>query len=185
MSKIDRRGFLKWIGSLAFLSAIMSLFRLSPKAKTVRPPGAVDEETFLAACSRCAKCVEACPMHFIKLCGIERGIINIGTPYMEGEDVSEYHGVGTSEHCASCMRCVDMCPTNVLVKGTAKIDRDTCIGPSCCYCWMVCPIEAIEIDEKGWPVVSKEKCVGCEFCTVNCPLMPDPAITIERKWKSP
>lgn len=43
----------------------MSLF-----VPPLRPPGAVDEETFLRKCVRCGKCVTACPHESIELGGV-------------------------------------------------------------------------------------------------------------------
>ncbi len=42
----------------------MSLF-----VPPLRPPGAMDEETFLRKCVRCGKCVTACPHESIELAG--------------------------------------------------------------------------------------------------------------------
>ena len=177
MLKLNRRQFLKWIGSLAFLSALMSLFRFHPKAEVVRPPGAIDEEKFLAVCLRCEKCVRACPKNFIKPAGIEKGLTNIGTPCMEGVGVLEYNGAGTSEHCAPCVRCVDICPVNALVRGTANVNKDICVKCYQCIWLKFCPIEAMEIGEDYFPTFFEEKCVGCGYCAAQCPLA---AITIKR-----
>lgn len=96
----------------------------------------------------------------------------------KGKEVFEHGGVGTSIYCASCMRCAKACPADALVEGTAEVDKSNCI--KCRICADFCPIKAIEIDEDGWPVVLEDKCNGCGYCSVVCPVMP-PAIYVKRK----
>ena len=44
----------------------------------LRPPGALDEDVFLASCIKCGQCLQVCPPQVIKLAGISQGF-GIGT----------------------------------------------------------------------------------------------------------
>jgi ferredoxin len=50
----------------------------------VRPPGALPELAFLAACTRCGACAPACPVRAI-LTVPSAGGLAAGTPYLEPE----------------------------------------------------------------------------------------------------
>lgn len=62
------------------------------------------------------------------------------------------------------------------MKRIAVIDRNKCIREKCGYiCRNVCPpvrmgIDAIVIDEKGWPVIDENLCTGCGICPKKCPV---------------
>lgn len=56
-----------------------------------------------------------------------------------------------------------------------KVSRNQCVG--CGKCVKVCPILAIQMDEKN-PVIDEEICLGCGVCARNCPTK---AITLERR----
>ena len=54
---MERRNFLKLLAT----GGILGLFLQGAKGETarlLRPPGALDEMSFLAACARCGKCAE-------------------------------------------------------------------------------------------------------------------------------
>lgn len=164
-------------------------------SKTVlRPPGAIDEDEFLALCLRCGKCVQACPYDSIKI-GTEKHGLGIGTPYIEPRE----------DPCMLChdFPCIQACPSGALrdisdvsdvEMGTAVIDEDTCIaykGMRCEVCYRVCPLidEAITLDIHMKPdddihaifapVINKEKCVGCGLCVQRCVVDTTPAIKIK------
>ncbi len=46
-------------------------------------------------------------------------------------------------------------------------DPDECTG--CGECAAICPVEAVEVSEKGIPVVDREWCIGCGVCATVCP----------------
>lgn len=39
----------------------------------------------------------------------------------------------------------------------------------CHKCVVKCPVQAIEQDETGYPVIDREKCINCYRCIHNCP----------------
>lgn len=141
----------------------------------LRPPGAMPEADFLATCIRCAKCAIICPFGSIKLAGLERGLLMMGTPIIKARHVP----------CYLCMKCPAVCPSGALDRrlrdrrkakmGTAHIDRDACLawqGTLCRSCYDDCPLidEAIVMDAELRPVVDKKKCVGCGICENVCPV---------------
>lgn len=166
------------------LAAYELLNMMKTGSKTVlRPPGAADEDEFMALCVRCGKCNQACPFDSIKM-GNEKLGLGLGTPYIDARD----------NPCRLCpdFPCVAACPTEALsgIKevedvnmGTAVIDEDTCIafkGNRCEVCYRECPLidEAITIDYRMRPgdeihamfipVINKDKCVGCGICENRC-----------------
>jgi ferredoxin-type protein NapG len=162
----------------------------------LRPPGAVAEKRFLAACVKCGKCAQACPYKSIKMAGGEAGI-GIGTPMIIAREIPCY--------LCSDLPCIKACPSGALDKklediekikmGTAVIiDRESCLsirGLRCEVCYRQCPLidKAITIEPRHntrtgehtimEPVVHKEKCVGCGICEQAC-VLPKPVIVVQR-----
>ncbi len=113
--KLNRRAFLKSsaiaVGAMAavgagvgYLQKITAETRINQRF--LRPPGAVDEDTFIYGCIKCGLCVQICPIQAIKLAGIKEGLA-YGTPYID---------VRTQACDFSCdsLQCVETCPTAVL-----------------------------------------------------------------------
>ena len=156
---------------------------LAPEA--IRPPGALHEKDFLAACTRCGMCVEACPYDILKLAAPGAGAA-AGTPYFTAR-------TGPCEMCDD-IPCIPVCPTGALDHDlkdinnarmglAVVIDKETCIafrGLRCEVCYNVCPLEnkAIKLEYRpnkrtGMhaifpPVVYSEYCTGCGLCEKAC-----------------
>jgi ferredoxin-type protein NapG len=80
-TKLDRRGFFILCGKLAVVIAFGALLRLSENnVQFKRPPTALPESEFLSLCTRCRKCVDACPNRVIKPVAITESIVSAGTP---------------------------------------------------------------------------------------------------------
>ncbi|MBU2590470.1 MAG: RnfABCDGE type electron transport complex subunit B [Nitrospinota bacterium] len=59
------------------------------------------------------------------------------------------------------------CKSAALVVGGPKSCSYACIGFGTCA--VVCPFDAIYMDENSLPVVDEVKCTGCGVCVTNCP----------------
>ncbi len=73
---------------------------------SIRPPGALDEKEFNAACIKCGQCVRACPYDTLKLANANAIGVPIGTPYFNPRDIP----------CYMCkdIPCMNACPTGAL-----------------------------------------------------------------------
>ncbi len=156
-------------------------------AAALRPPGALGEKDFLAACLRCGLCVRACPYDTLDLARFG-GMVAVGTPYFVARQVP----------CEMCehVPCVKACPSGALAPDLTRIedarmglavliDRETCLnaqGLRCDVCYRVCPLrgQAITLDRQHnvrtgahavfMPVVHSDKCTGCGKCEKACVL---------------
>lgn len=151
-------------------------------ARAIRPPGALPEEEFLAACVHCGLCVQACPYNTLSLAewGQEA---EVGTPYFTPR----------TEPCYMCkdVPCARACPTGALDKDIPSIrdadmgvavlvGHEDCLnykGMSCSICVRVCPIrgEAITMELGEYngrkiivPTVHSKHCTGCGTCEKHC-----------------
>jgi ferredoxin-type protein NapG len=161
----------------------------------LRPPGATKEGVFLAKCTKCGLCAEACPYRAVIMAAPGDGR-PIGTPYLVMRDAP----------CRMCrdIPCTAACPTGALDRalvsdtdesgkpklnvnltrmGLAVIDRETCVaywGIQCDACYRACPVmdKAITVEptrnEKTGkhallaPVVHSDHCTGCGLCERAC-----------------
>lgn len=112
---LNRRQFLKSgavaVGALAavgvgvgYLQKVTAESRINQKF--LRPPGAIDETTFIYGCIKCGLCVQICPIQAIKLAGIKDGLA-YGTPYIDVRNQA-------CDFSCDSMQCVETCPTAVL-----------------------------------------------------------------------
>ena len=164
-------------------------------AEALRPPGALPEAEFLAACIRCGLCVRDCPYDTLSLAELGADGPATGTPYFTARAVP----------CEMCedIPCVAACPTGALDQsltdidearmGTAVlVDQENCLnflGLRCDVCYRVCPVidEAITLelshnDRSGHhaifaPTVHADHCTGCGVCEKSC-VLPEAAIKV-------
>jgi len=145
-----------------------------PLPPLVRPPGALPEADFLAACERCHACVEACPNHVLALVA-ERGDGIDGTPYMSFRE----------GYCELCRDCAEACPSGALQRevtgsaaypGIAVVDLEACLNRAgfamCLSCQDRCPERAITLVQLRTPTIAAERCTGCGACQFVCPTTP-------------
>ncbi|MFO1135858.1 MAG: 4Fe-4S binding protein [Rhodoblastus sp.] len=106
----ERRRLLRSVavGGVFACASLLGLagHKLAEAAPRLRPPGALDEEDFLAACIKCGQCVQVCPVNAIKLGDIDQ-LLGNGVPYI----------VARAQACDfSCdaTQCVLACPTGAL-----------------------------------------------------------------------
>ncbi len=164
----------------------------SADRRAIRPPGALAEPDFLAACTRCGLCVQACPYGALKLADAGQRMA-IGTPFF----------VPREAPCEMCrdIPCVIACPTGALAKslrsidaahmGTALLSKPqgcySFIGTAACSsCYQACPLKGAAITLKPGltrlggrltPTVDPDRCTGCGKCEKAC-VASVPAITV-------
>ncbi len=157
----------------------------SVPALVIRPPGALPEDDFLAACTRCGICVRDCPYDILKLGELGEDVPT-GTPYFTARS-------GPCEMCED-IPCIPNCPTGALDHNLEDInearmgvavvvDQESCIaflGLRCEICFNICPIRgsAIKLERRHnertgkhamfIPVVSSDACTGCGLCEKAC-----------------
>ena len=185
---IARAAGLAVLGGLTW-SAYVSEVRAT--SLILRPPGALDENDFLATCIKCGMCVEECPFDTLKLAkpGDNKPL---GTPFFIPREIP----------CYMCtdIPCVPVCPTkaldiksvqnkeekldiNMARMGVAVVDDNSCIafwGIQCDACYRACPLlgEAITIEYSKnertgkhaflKPIVHIDVCTGCGLCEKAC-----------------
>lgn len=146
--------------------------------RIIRPPGAGREKEFLGLCTGCDECLKACSQGSIRKLNKGFGVAD-GTPIIVPKETPCYLCDG--------FPCVKACEEGALrgvddkedVKmGKAHVNRSNCMAwgaQFCEHCVRNCPVPGAIYLDKGKPVVSRDKCVGCGICenicnTVNQPL---------------
>lgn len=201
-----RGDFFKSLGTLfgGFVAEKLedAVTKVSPKQ--LRPPGALDEFAFLTACTRCEKCIEACPQDALVKAGPSAGL-GLNAPVLEPRRMA----------CFLCseLPCITACPEGALVWpklalpdgtalegpaavriGLATVKEKLCLtyagedreAVPCTVCVDRCPYpgEAIRMvkAESGpdHPEVLDDRCTGCGLCTFGCPA-PEAAIVVVPK----
>jgi ferredoxin-type protein NapG len=202
----ERGDFFKSLGTLlaGFVANSLEEAVTGLGPKLLRPPGALDEFEFLTKCTRCDKCMRACPENAILVAPPSAGLA-LKTPYIDPRSVP----------CFLCTKlpCVVACEDEALVwpkkkladgsvidgpkatrMGTARIKESRCVtweamdreARVCRICVDRCPYpgEAIRIAEPveggtiGHPVVDAATCTGCGICVFACTAEPM-AIVVE------
>ena len=190
-AQIGRRSFIGAAISAA-MGGLAVLFRRRGSASSqlrLRPPGALEEDAFLSACTRCFKCGNACPNDCIQFSGLEGGLEEAFTPYI----------VARERACILCGECADVCPTGALQPflatregwaesvdmGLARVNEAMCFsfnGRTCGACYRACPLagSAMKIGLLETPIVQPENCVGCGLCEQSCLHLPQAIRVIPR-----
>jgi ferredoxin len=152
--------------------------RTRASRRLVRPPGAVEEDAFLAGCIRCYRCQDACDIGAVRFFTETDGEL-YHTPYVDPE----------IKACNLCMRCTHVCPTHVLRplerEERAKVDmasvelrQDLCLS----YKAQRIRDEQAMLMELGRSATESEAVVErrgpCGECYMFCPLR-EKAIKLE------
>jgi MauM/NapG family ferredoxin protein len=180
-----------------------------PDPACIRPPGALEEEEFLARCVRCGQCMKICPENALHPALDEAGVEGLWTPVL----------IPRIGYCQpSCTLCTQVCPTAALRRvsedqktgangaemvrlGTAFFDRGRCLpwamGTPCQVCEEFCPTspkaiwtEEVEVLVEGKPTklkrphVDPSRCNGCGACEFVCPVNDKAAIRVSSAGES-
>jgi ferredoxin-type protein NapG len=182
----DRRNFFRsTLGRLVDEVTTRTERRIVPR-RFFRPPGALDEVAFIAACTRCGDCLDVCPVRAIVKAPPGAGLA-AGTPVIDP----------AIQPCTVCpdMPCAAACPTEALTppeglwEGYSLADLELvperCIAfndVECGVCARVCPVgeAALGLDDRGRPIIRAEGCVGCGVCVRACVTTPS-SLVLHRK----
>ncbi len=147
----------------------------------LRPPFAKPELEFLLACTRCDKCIEACPHGVIFPLPARFGHHGAGTPAMDL--------LNRGCHLCGDWPCVVACQPEALKHpggggetpppvrlARVWINPEICLpylGPECGACAHSCPVPgALQWQGGLRPVIDAEKCTGCALCREACIVEP-------------
>lgn len=111
------RGMLLTLGLLVLqpLAALPVVRRIRQR---LRPPGALEEESFLGACIKCGQCVQVCPVSAIALAGVGDGF-GIGVPYIDAREQA-------CDFSCDALSCILACPTGALSHGLKQKEEVHC-----------------------------------------------------------
>lgn len=174
----DRRAFFRTTVGRLMSEAGRHAERRVVQNRYMRPPGALGEVAFLAACTRCGDCIDPCPVKAIVKVPTSGGLA-AGTPMINPR----------LQACIVCddMSCAAACPTDALAvpeggwqdvrMATLELSSERCIvfdGTTCGVCAEACPVgeKALALDDGGRPVIRAEGCVGCGVCVRACVTSP-------------
>ncbi|GFK94376.1 Putative electron transport protein YccM [Fundidesulfovibrio magnetotacticus] len=157
---ISRRGVLTAAAAGAVAAPLWGVGALAGPARDaslLRPPGALDEERFLARCIRCGQCMRVCPSNIVQPALLQAGVQGLWTPALNFR-------MGRSGCQPNCIACGNACPTAAVRPltldekhgtgdfadkgpvrlGTAFVDRTRCLpwamDRPCIVCQEVCPV---------------------------------------------
>jgi ferredoxin len=156
---LSRRGFVAAGAGLLLTSmwGVGGLAGVNRDPGLIRPPGALDEDRFLARCIRCGQCMRICPANIIQPALLEAGIQGLWTPAVN-------YRLSRSGCLPNCIACGQVCPTAAIRPlsleekqglgefagqgpirmGTAFVDRGRCLpwamDRPCLVCHELCPV---------------------------------------------
>ena len=148
----------------------------------LRPPGALDEKDFLAACIKCGQCVQVCPVQAIRLSDLNEGIGN-GVPHIAAREQA-------CDFSCDATQCVLACPTGALShlidrKEQARMGVARLVAPDACLARVGAGFKGVsrgsafkgylryaEIDRwKPQPVANHPYDLDiCDLCVRQCPI---------------
>jgi ferredoxin-type protein NapG len=102
-------------GFVAGMSLLGWLPQLAAHEPRLRPPGAIPERDFLAACIKCGQCVQVCPVEAIVLADAPDGF-GIGVPHIEAREQA-------CDFSCDALQCILACPTGALSHLLAKPEQ--------------------------------------------------------------
>ncbi len=164
--------------------------KITKRPPLLRPPGAISEKQFLQACTRCDKCINACPKDAILKVPKKMGWIIMDTPYIDPMKVP----------CVMCddLPCISACQDEALLPvaapadvqmGYVILDKKHCVAFGdgfCQQCVIDCPVPGAITQKNHLPIFHRKSCTGCGACvracaTVNIPvaLKVKPQMVIE------
>ena len=129
-----------------------------------RPPWALAEAEFIAVCTRCNACLDACPTHILVAGDAAYPTVD----FQRGE-------------CTFCGACRAACTPGALREQALPWPYKARIGASCLpqqgvecrVCGDFCDPRAIRFTPRlggsPWPEVDAERCTGCGACVAPCP----------------
>ena len=138
----------------------------SARRRGIRPPWHCDEIMFVEKCTRCSKCIEACPENIIQADKHGFPVINFNV----GE-------------CTFCAACAQECESHAIQSDTTSkpwrisaFITDYCLplkGVVCGRCADECEISAISLRLVAGgiaiPRLNNQQCTGCGACYLVCP----------------
>ncbi|WP_127959969.1 ferredoxin-type protein NapF [Serratia microhaemolytica] len=143
------------------------------RSNVIRPPWSREPSLFVAACTRCQQCIDAC----------ETGVLISGSGGFPEIDFQQ-------AECTFCRRCATACPAELFYpeqhpawQQVANI-ADHCLalrGVECRSCQDSCEVPAIafrpQLNGVAQPLLDQNSCNGCGACVAPCPAQ---AIAITR-----
>ncbi len=149
--KISRRDFIKWAGASAALVGVGAQvspprFPMRLQASPITPRTGFGLLIDLKRCIGCKLCVGACK---------------------QANNLPEDSAASLSPTTLTIIDFKNVSP-NVADPVIKPVKRQCmhCLEPACVS---VCPVSALERNEKGHVVYEAEKCIGCRYCMVACP----------------
>lgn len=132
----------------------------------ILPAGAKNANRMANKCLNCNLCIENCPNKI--LTKADKNFPAVHIDYSKGKGYCEYN----------CNKCSQICPSGVIKRITLEEKQKTRIAMAafnkeictrCGLCAKICPVNAINLDEKNEPFLDGSKCIGCGKCAKYCP----------------
>jgi len=173
--RMDRRGFWRAVLRGAVQRAVPAapVPRARGRVPALRPPGALAESAFLAAClPGCRHCIDTCPVYAI--------VPSYDVDQPGGGDSRPYL-LPDTQACVLCGLCMHACHTGALLPtppeavriGRAVVRYNDCVrldDKTCHICHERCPVEPNAVaDDELVPSIRGDHCTGCGLCAEACP----------------